>query len=924
MTVDDQLSGEAEEVTILIIGEGPSVQPVFEQLEELGVDVVSAAGGQANAAVTAVAPDLVVLMGDAAQGGGRAVLDKLAEQEATAVAPVAVVGRGPVSRGKFKHGTVAGFSEKLKAEKLAKRLIHLAREIPERDGSVSGEVTAECFEQLVDELSEERRSGMLEVETSEASEPKARVMLKSGEPISEKRKPFVERVKPLIEKSGKPAPFAFRQSAAGSDSIHPPPPEPSAEPGELVERRLVVVDADRKRAERLASALAARGATALVFGEVADLRIVRSLDPEVVLVDPADLESCCAEMMDAMRNDNRTRWAATLLAPRSDLWPGGAAEPRLDVVTEKVTALLKPATRLLERVRDWKRFDTRLEMLGTGRLLRLLCGAGRTLHVAVHHPRVKIDLEIDKGLICGAVGQAKGKEQPLLGSAALSALMVVGSGRVRIEARKSVELDNLKAPAEAALSLADAEQPPIAPSIRPGAQTDGAAATVKVPEAAPLPQAGPASEPQPATVPTPGGEAEPAPPLPGPPPLPRKATLLGMPQPMPFGPPAQAASAEPPSPAVELFADAGTATAAAPDPRVVPDAAPATPAMDSAEFLVEPNASLDVSISKGPPPLPAAGGVRAALRGLLSDLGARLAALRSRLPGPAALSDLGARLTALRSRLPGPAALSDLGARLTALRSRPRRPAMLAIAAAAFVLVAVPGIWFLSGDDDGNKSAAEAQDENELSRREERGAGTLSASGSAPAGSEVVAEAAAEPQPGAAASSEQAEPGAEHAMLDGEEIGDEAGDGTEDTEPSGAAIELSGPDEPPDRGISSEEDKERRIAAARALVRQASRYRRSNRLGMAEAYYIKALEVWPRYPRAVSGVVRVHLQRRDGDEALRWARKLVVMQPKRSNNQLLLGDAYKLRGYLIRAKRAWRRSAAYGNLTARQRLREVK
>lgn len=54
---------------------------------------------------------------------------------------------------------------------------------------------------------------------------------------------------------------------------------------------------------------------------------------------------------------------------------------------------------------------------------------------------------------------------------------------------------------------------------------------------------------------------------------------------------------------------------------------------------------------------------------------------------------------------------------------------------------------------------------------------------------------------------------------------------------------------------------------------------------------MRALKAWPNYPRALAGVVRVHLARKDGAEAVRWAKRLVSVQPKRSNNQLLLGDA---------------------------------
>jgi hypothetical protein len=112
------------------------------------------------------------------------------------------------------------------------------------------------------------------------------------------------------------------------------------------------------------------------------------------------------------------------------------------------------------------------------------------------------------------------------------------------------------------------------------------------------------------------------------------------------------------------------------------------------------------------------------------------------------------------------------------------------------------------------------------------------------------------------------------------------------------------------------------IREANLHVTTGHRLMRQRRLGMAEAAYLKALQAFPAYPRAMAGLVRVHLERRDGVEALRWARRLVARQPRRSNNQLLLGDAYALMGARGAARDAWRQSMLYGSAVARKRLAE--
>lgn len=108
-------------------------------------------------------------------------------------------------------------------------------------------------------------------------------------------------------------------------------------------------------------------------------------------------------------------------------------------------------------------------------------------------------------------------------------------------------------------------------------------------------------------------------------------------------------------------------------------------------------------------------------------------------------------------------------------------------------------------------------------------------------------------------------------------------------------------------------------ARANFYVNAGHRLRKQGRLGMAEASYLKALQALPTYARAVSGLVEVHLTRRDGVEALRWAKKLIALQPKRGAHQRLLGDAYAVTGQKDQARSAWAQAVRLGDRVARSR-----
>jgi hypothetical protein len=92
------------------------------------------------------------------------------------------------------------------------------------------------------------------------------------------------------------------------------------------------------------------------------------------------------------------------------------------------------------------------------------------------------------------------------------------------------------------------------------------------------------------------------------------------------------------------------------------------------------------------------------------------------------------------------------------------------------------------------------------------------------------------------------------------------------------------------------------------LLARAARARSTGRLAQAETDLLHALKLRPRSSRAVAGLVLTHLKRRDSSSAVRWARRLVELRPRRSTSHVLLGDALKLGGDQAGARAAWERA----------------
>lgn len=101
---------------------------------------------------------------------------------------------------------------------------------------------------------------------------------------------------------------------------------------------------------------------------------------------------------------------------------------------------------------------------------------------------------------------------------------------------------------------------------------------------------------------------------------------------------------------------------------------------------------------------------------------------------------------------------------------------------------------------------------------------------------------------------------------------------------------------------------------------QGDRLQAQHRYAEAEARYLLALERDPGASRALSGLCRNELARKDGARALLWAGRLLVAAPGVADTHLLLGDAQALQGHILQARYAWYRARELGSLAAIARL----
>ncbi|MGD8608816.1 MAG: hypothetical protein PVH21_16075, partial [Myxococcales bacterium] len=105
------MSDDEHRPTILMVGQGEPMQTALgEALRRQGVSVAGCATAELEQAIRVYAPDLVVLIGDAAVRGGTNVVRRMAANRATDVLPVAVISNDSSLKDEganFRTGAVA-------------------------------------------------------------------------------------------------------------------------------------------------------------------------------------------------------------------------------------------------------------------------------------------------------------------------------------------------------------------------------------------------------------------------------------------------------------------------------------------------------------------------------------------------------------------------------------------------------------------------------------------------------------------------------------------------------------------------------------------------------------------------------------------------------------------------------------------------
>ncbi len=453
-------------------------------LGRYGLAVENSPMKDAMQAVFVHAPDLAVLLGDAAKEEGGEVLANLAGRASTAVVPVALLSDDPDLERRlraFRYGAVAVVPRSPSADEMARRIADIVHELPERDKTTGADLGETTLDELVRLVSTRLRSGILSVRAEGQAEG-ARIVLRGGQPVTEAIEQLVASIRPLVATPSGPLAFEFEEQPTGrlaaiADAEVAPPGEIDVR-AVLTGRRFVLVERSPTRADDLVQALRGLGAfVAVVDGEGQGMEKARAIAPEIIVVDARGIGGWATPALRTIRHDLRLRWAALLVARADEIWPEGAPGADLSRLAAGVQPLIEADLSLTERAKTEEKFSARIESTGPERFIRALIASGQTLHVRVQHPRAVVDLDLAEGLVVGVNAKGAresqgrsafpGKPIEASGVAALAVLLGLASGRAQIERKKAPSIANVMSPLDDAIAAADREAPPIRPSLPP-------------------------------------------------------------------------------------------------------------------------------------------------------------------------------------------------------------------------------------------------------------------------------------------------------------------------------------------------------------------------------------------------------------------------------------------------------------------------
>jgi tetratricopeptide (TPR) repeat protein/DNA-binding NarL/FixJ family response regulator len=461
------------EPTVLLVGSDAGFEPALRvALARHRVYVETTTADAAVETVIVTAPDLVLLANEAAADGGRALLAKLAASPSSSVVPVAILDDNPaldLRLQAFRHGAAAVIPRSASMDAIAEQIARLAREIPERGGEALGQVGEATLAEFVGALSNQLRSGILSVQTGDASQDPVRLVLGSGRPLAAFIDDFVTRVRRHVVHA-EPLKYEFDDRAGGTVKMLDPTDLDFEQAVSGVKGlRVALADDDSARADSVAQELRSRGATVVVTDlnpSEARFARLRQVDPEVLIAGEQHLQGHGYQLLRRMRRDTRLRWASLLVVRWEEIWSDTLSVPALDRLESALASLAEADTSLIELGQRGEAFDTRLEITGPARLLRALVTTPHAVRLTVSNPRLAVSVDLSEGLIVGASAHAP--QEPNVsfdGALALAGLLVLSSGRVRVDPVQQPAVTNVMSTIDVALNMADSEKAPIAPSI---------------------------------------------------------------------------------------------------------------------------------------------------------------------------------------------------------------------------------------------------------------------------------------------------------------------------------------------------------------------------------------------------------------------------------------------------------------------------
>ena len=447
--------------TVLMVGQGEPMQTALgEALRRHGISVAASATAELEQAVRVYAPDMVVLIGDAAIRGGENVVRRMAENRATDVLPVAVVSNDAVLKDEardFRSGAVAVVPRGAGADSIARQLAELADEVPRRPGFVTGALDESNLQELLDLVSDETKTGILSVRSPNGVLDGMPLVIETERDSAHRTQQVLDRLREAVG-DDESLEYEFHETTGGRLSTLPSAAPPrNVDLKALYGSRVVVLDSNELRAEKLATVLSARGVQiAAADFSAAVIPRIREVDPQVVVLDSSAVGGQGLEFVRAMRKDPQLRWASMLVVRWEDFWPTSEsdAEPDLPQLAGRLLPMIDQDAEQARRAKDEVDFDTRLELIGPGRLLRALGSVPGVRRVSINGSRRNIEIDIADNSIVGAYATLdEGTKQTLQGIPALLAAWGLNAGRVSVREQDLPSVANIMMPVDEALGV---------------------------------------------------------------------------------------------------------------------------------------------------------------------------------------------------------------------------------------------------------------------------------------------------------------------------------------------------------------------------------------------------------------------------------------------------------------------------------------